>query len=242
MVHDDYKEMIPAHALSALDAAEERALNEHLAACEECRRDLAEWEATAASLALSADPAEPSAQLRERILNQIKSPSNVLPVTSARRNLWHSLGSFGAIAAVILFATLIIAVIVLWQQNRRLQQENQVAQFVSSPGKTTVKELKGTTEAPAASAKILIDWQGHALLIVNGLPQPPKGKEYQLWFIEPNHPPKPAKTFSTDTAGKGLLEERVGEVAREYGVFAITLEPAGGVQSPTGAIYLRSDL
>jgi len=239
MVHDDYKEMIPAHALSALDAAEERALNEHLAACEECRRDLAEWEATAASLALSVDPLEPSPDVREKLL---KSVSSVVPLPSPRRNLWHSLGSFGAIAAVILFAALIIAVIVLWQQNRRLQQENQVAQFVSSPGKTTVKELKGTTEAPAASAKILIDWQGHALLIVNGLPQPPKGKEYQLWFIEPNHPPKPAKTFSTDTAGKGLLEERVGEVAREYGVFAITLEPAGGVQSPTGAIYLRSDL
>ena len=33
MVHDDYKEMIPARALSALDAAEEQALNEHLKTC-----------------------------------------------------------------------------------------------------------------------------------------------------------------------------------------------------------------
>jgi anti-sigma-K factor RskA len=245
MIHDAYKEMIPAHALSALDAAEERELAEHLAGCAECRRDLAEWQATAASLALSADPVEPSPQVREQILRRLQSaesPPKVLALRTPQRNLWHSLGSLGSIAAVILFAALIIAVIVLWQQNRRLQQENQVVQFVSSPGRTTVKELKGTTEAPGASAKILIDWQGHALLIVNGLPRPPKGKEYQLWFIEPKGPPKPGKTFSTDSAGKGLLEERVWEVAREYAVFAITLEPAGGVKSPTGAIYLRSDL
>ena len=238
MVHDDYKEMIPAHVLSALDGVEERALEEHLAECAECRRDLAEWQATAASLALSADPLEPSADLRDKILGQIKS-SNVVPLQRRPRNLWNSLG---LIAAVVLFAALIVAIIVLWQQNRRLKQENQVTQLITSPGKTDVKELKGTTEAPGANAKMLIDWRGHALLIVNGLPRPPQGKEYQLWFIEPKGRPMPKKTFSTDNAGKGLVEEQIGEVAREYGVFAVTLEPAGGVQAPTGAIYLRSDL
>ena len=46
--------MIPARALSALDAAEARALNEHLAECAECRMELQEWEATAAAMAVSA--------------------------------------------------------------------------------------------------------------------------------------------------------------------------------------------
>ena len=123
MAHDDYKEMIPAHALSALDAADEGALNAHLAECGECRRDLAEWEATAASLALSADPMEPSPELREQILRRAvseKSPGKVLPLARRQGNVWRSLGSLGSIAAVILFAALIISVIVLWQQNRRL--------------------------------------------------------------------------------------------------------------------------
>ena len=73
MIHSDYKEMIPAHALSALDRADEHALTEHLTDCEECQRELADWEATAASLALSADPLEPSEQVRERIFTRIKS-------------------------------------------------------------------------------------------------------------------------------------------------------------------------
>ena len=51
MVHEDYKEMIPARALSALDAAEARALNDHLSDCAECRMEFEEWEATAAALA-----------------------------------------------------------------------------------------------------------------------------------------------------------------------------------------------
>ncbi|HEY8413845.1 MAG TPA: anti-sigma factor [Pyrinomonadaceae bacterium] len=245
MAHDDYKEMIPAHALSALDAADEGALNAHLAECGECRRDLAEWEATAASLALSADPMEPSPELREQILRRAvseKSPAKVLPLPGRQRNVWRSLGSLGSIAAIIIFAALIIAVIVLWQQNRRLRQENEVVQLLSSP-EARVKEMKGTTEAPGARAKIVFGSQGRGLLITSGLPQPPQGKEYQLWVIDPKKPPRPEKTFSTDSTGKGLLKvERLWEVEREYGVFAVTLEPAGGVASPTGAIYLRSDL
>ena len=238
MVHNDYKEMIPAHALSALDAADERALSEHLAGCAECRRDLAEWEATAASLALSADTVEPSPEVREKIL---KSVSSVVPFPRPQQNLWQRLGSLGSIAAVLAFVALAVSVVVLWQQNRRLRQENEVVQILSSPG-ARVKDLKGTTEAPGASAKIVFDWTGRALLITSGLPRPPQGKEYQLWFIEPKHSPRPGKTFSTDNDGRGHLEERVSEVDREYSVFAVTLEPAGGVKSPTGAIYLRSDL
>ena len=137
---------------------------------------------------------------------------------------------------------LIIAVVVLWQQNRRLREETQLVEILSSPG-ARVKELKGTAEAPTASAKIVFGSQGRALLITNSLPTPPQGKEYQLWVIDPKQPPRPEKTFSTDSTGKGLLKvERLWEVEREYGVFAVTLEPAGGVTSPTGAIYLRSDL
>ncbi|HEY2962053.1 MAG TPA: anti-sigma factor [Pyrinomonadaceae bacterium] len=243
MVHDDYKEMIPAHALSALDAADERALNEHLAECAECRRDLAEWEATAASLALSADPVEPSPQVREDLLAQIRSEkptSNVVPFTSRPRTLWNSLGSLGSIAAVLVFAALIISVIVLWQQNRALKQQNEIFQLLTAPG-TRVAELSGTNEAAGATAKLAYDRNGRAMLIADGLPRAPEGKEYQLWFIV-NNKPLPGKTFAPDSRGHGLIQDQVPEAARSSAVFAITLEPAGGVSAPTGAIYLRSEL
>ena len=237
MVHDDYKAMIPAQALSALDAAEERALSEHLRECAECRRDLAEWEATAASLALSADPAEPSPEVRSRIL---RSVSPVVPLASRRRNLWSSLGSLGSIAAVILFAALIVSVVVLWQQNRALKQQNQFYQLLTAPG-TRITTLAGTAQATGATAKLAYDQNGRAILLADGLPRAPEGKEYQLWFIVGNKP-LPGKTFAPDDRGHGVFQDQIPEVARAAAVFAITLEPAGGVHAPTGAIYLRSDL
>ena len=247
MVHNDYKEMIPAHALSALDAADERALNDHLAECDECRRELADWEATAASLALGAKPMEPSPQVREKLLSQIRSEksgsesgSNVIPFDRPKRNLWNSLGSLGSIAAIILFAALIVSVFVLWQQNRELRQQNEFVQLLTAPG-SRMAELSGTAEATGATAKLAYDRSGRAMLITHGLPRAPEGKEYQLWFIVGNNP-LPGKAFSTDARGQTLITDQVPESARNSAIFAVTLEPAGGVRTPTGSIYLRSEL
>src|SRR5262245_7747388 len=103
MVHDDYKDLLSARALSALDPAEDRALTEHLSSCEECRVELEEWQSTAGALALMAKPIEPSPQVRERILAEIRrdvrsqdSP-RVLPFKPAQKNVWSSIGSLGAI-------------------------------------------------------------------------------------------------------------------------------------------------
>ena len=51
-VHEDYKEMLAAHGLGALDVEEARALEMHLRSCADCSQELNEWEATAATLAL----------------------------------------------------------------------------------------------------------------------------------------------------------------------------------------------
>lgn len=243
MVHNDYKEMIPAHALSALDAADERALNEHLAECAECRRELADWETTAASLALSADPIEPSPRVRENLFAQIrsesaKSPSKVLPFSRPQRSQW---GSLTSIAAIIIFAALIISVIVLWQQNRTLRRQNEIYQLLITVPASRIAQLSGTREATGATAKLAYDNTGRAVLITNGLPRAPEGKAYQLWFIVGDNP-LPGRTFNPDENGQSMTTDQVPEVARNSAVFAVTLEPAGGVKAPTGAIYLRGEL
>ena len=58
--HEEYKEMLAAHALSALEQAEARLLEEHLATCAECQAELEEWRGTATALAHSADRVAPS--------------------------------------------------------------------------------------------------------------------------------------------------------------------------------------
>ena len=246
MVHDDYKEMIPARALSALDTAEERALNEHLDNCSECRRELAEWEATAAALAIAADPAEPSPKVREQILNEIRndvSAAQVVPFRSTSRNIWSSFGSLGAIAAVVVFAVLLIGLAVQWREKRALKDElarnQEFLQLVTTPG-AKVTELRGTDLGTSATAKLVYDKSGHAMLMADKLPTVPQGKAYQLWFIVGKNPPMPGKTFVPDKQGKGMLKDQVPATAIDSAIFAITMEPAQGVDAPTGPIYLRS--
>lgn len=242
MVHDDYKEMIPARALSALDAAEEQALNEHLENCAECRTDLEDWQATAAALSLTPDPVEPSPQVRERILSEVRKEvsSKVIPIRSAsKRNIWSSFGSLGAIAAVVLFAALSIWLAVLWRQNQKLVRSNEFVELVNTPG-AKVSELSGVDLGQSATAKLAYDRSGRAILMASKLPSVPQGKAYQLWFIVGNRPPVPGKTFVPDSAGNAVMKDELPREAIDENVFAITVEPERGSTAPTSPIYLRS--
>jgi anti-sigma-K factor RskA len=244
MVHDDYKEMIPARALSALDAAEERTLNEHLKNCAECRKELDDWKATAAALSLTPDPVEPSPQVRERMLSEVRkdlsSTPEVIPFRSTpRRNIWSSFGSLGAIAAVVLFTALSIGLAVLWRQNQRLARENEFVELVNTAG-ARVSELRGVDPGQSATAKLAYDRSGRAILMASKLPSVPQGKAYQLWFIVANKPPVPGKTFVPDKRGNAVLKDEMPREAIDANVFAITVEPAEGSSAPTSPIYLRS--
>jgi len=272
MVHEDFKEMIPAYALSALDAADGRVLSEHLSECSQCRVELQDWESTAAALAYSASPAEPSPQVRERLMAavhaEVKSTSSapkgivtdnkVLPFREQKRSAWSSAGSWGAIAAALLFVALLISLFVLWQQNRQYQDQiqllakqitdarseldhsNKIVAMLMKPG-SRLTELAGTKEAPNANAKLAYDKNGQAMLMVHGLPAAPAGKEYQLWYIVGSNP-MPGKAFAPDSSGDRAVEDQIPQEARSAAVFAITLEPMGGLEKPTGAIYLKSSL
>jgi anti-sigma-K factor RskA len=277
MRHEEYKDLLAADALTALDAEDAQALHTHLESCGECRAEIYEWEQAAALIALSARAVEPSDQVRERILATVRaerdqrvrpardderavpsqgSVSRVLPFEPPRRNVWTSLGSFGAIAASLILVGLLVSLFMLWQQNRsaraelarlssQMQNTNQelarkqaLVSLLTSPG-ARMTELAGTNVAPSARAMLAYDKSGHAMLMAKGLPVAPAGKAYQLWFIKDGKK-MPGKMFTTDAAGDGSLEDQIPAVALGAAVFAITLEPAGGVQAPTGAIYLVS--
>jgi anti-sigma-K factor RskA len=264
MKHEEYKEMIPAHALSALDPTDDRMLADHLVECSECRHEFDEWQTTTAALALSSNALEPSPQLREQILLQVRtekkikpSASNVIPFAPAQKNVWSSFGSLGAIAAIFAFAVLAIYAFVLWRENRsfrsevaalkteiqtsqlELDRKTKLLEMVAKPG-MHFAELKGMPMAPTATAKMMYDTSGHAMIMTRGLPAAPADKEYQLWFIVPGKKPMPGKTFTTDNRGQGMMEDQVPAEAMNSAVFAITLERKGGVSSPEGSMYLSS--
>lgn len=261
--------MIPTYVLSALDAEENRALSDHLSHCAECQRELENWQATAATLSLGAEPMEPSPEVRDRIMNAIReeslqsdaesqAKSNVIKFKPSNNVPRRSYGSVWAIAAAVLVLVTAATLFLFWQESRannqkiaelsiqlknlqfELDQSKKIVQLMMKPG-ARMDELAGTNQAPGASAKLAYDKTGHAMLMAYGLPPAPTGKEYQLWFIVGNQK-MPGKSFSVDSSGTGTMEDQVPESARDSAVFAITLEPAAGVERPTGPIYLLSGL
>jgi hypothetical protein len=151
---------------------------------------------------------------------------------------------------------LIGSLVVLWQQNLKTQsdlarlsnelrqareqlaRERKIGLLLTSPG-AHMAALAGTNVAPGAHAMLAYDKTGHAMLMATGLPAAPQGMAYQLWYIKDNKK-MPGKVFTLDDAGNGMLEDQIPAVARDAAVFAVTLEPAAGVEIPTGSIYLLS--
>lgn len=267
MNHEDYKAMLPLQALSTLDGDEARALDQHLAACAECRAGLVEWQETTGALAHAANPLEPSAGLRDRIVSAVRAEAlssrvnNVVPISRsavrAQPLLARSWG-FQAIAAAVICVGLIVGLVVLWRQNlaaraevarlseqmketaSQLDREREALEFFAKPG-MRMTELAGTKDAPAAHAMLAVDGKsGRAVLLTEGLPATPADKAYEVWFIPKGHSPMAGKMFTVDATGRAMLSDQVPPEARENSVIAITLEPKRGVDAPTGAIYLSS--
>ena len=272
---ENYRELLAAKALNALAAADSHALDTHLESCADCRSEMSEWEDAAALLAFEAEPLEPAPQVRERILASVRAEDragrlvsdrvsadasqgedNVLAFARPTRKVWTALGSFGTIAATVVFAASIMTLVVLWQKNRtmrrelarltaemkqtrkQLDDERAMGELLTSPNAHLAK-LTGTNVAPGAHAMLAYDKSGHAMLMAKGLPTAPEGMAYQLWYIVGKEP-MPGKVFTTDPAGNANLSDQLPLPALSNAVFAVTLEPEKGMPTPTGAIYLSS--
>ena len=117
------------------------------------------------------------------------------------------------------------------------EQERTLA-LLGDP-ETRLVSLAGLAPRPQAQGRIIWNARAGGLLVAADLPPPPAGKVYELWAIAGGQP-LPAGLFTVDAEGKASLTVAPLAGVATVDVFAVTLEPAGGVQSPTGAMYLAS--
>jgi anti-sigma-K factor RskA len=261
MKHEDYQQMLAAHALSALDQTDREVIEQHLNGCAECRSELDKWRGTAGALACVAGPLEPSPQVRERVLENVRAErstraQNVFGLTPASRRTVSWLPRFAAIAASVILVALLALVLVMWQQNRtakaelaRLtaeaeqarkdrEQDQKIFELLSSPASRVV-QLTGTTPGSAASAYLVYDaTSGRAILRTHGLPASAPGRAYQLWFIA-GASPMPGRVFKVAVAGEGTSADQIPTQVLSTPVFAVTEESESGASAPTGPILLK---
>jgi anti-sigma-K factor RskA len=206
-------ELSAAYALDALSADERQEFEEHLAHCAECQESVAAFHDTAASLAHGVEAQQPPPELRSRILVAARAErENVVPL----RPRW-GLRATGALAAV---AAILAIVFGVWAASLH-------------------NELGGRPQAFAltgADGQLVVTPDRDAALIVNGLAPAPAGTTYEAWVIQDDTPQAAGVFPGGGTQTAFALTRTVPEGA----TVAVTIEPEGGVDAPTGDVQFSA--
>jgi len=254
---------IAAMALGALDVAERPALEAQLAACAACREQLVELQRAVNGIGLSVgenDDVELPAGLRDRIVSSAQSTSNVaartLPFrpTSSPQETPRSSSAFAwlAVAASLVLVGAMSWYVMMSRQQaadatsqqiaadaRSMTLQRQVASLqervnvMTAPDVVSVA-LQAQPDAPGSSARVFISAKRGLVLTAEHLPALAAGRTYQLWVVT-KQAPVSIGTFTVQSDGSvtGVMSLSADATLNPVAV-AVTIEPEGGVPSPTG--------
>lgn len=237
------RELIPAHALGALDEGEAERVTRHLGGCPDCAEALAEYRGVAEGL-LHAPPPQPApAYLREQLLSELPtSPAD--PPMEDRGGSRLSRWALAAAAA----ALLVVNVLLLFQlralraEQAQLQAQvdrNQMALAVQSYPSSQVLEVEGENVFgsfiydPGRTVAVLYAW---------GLQPLPEGQVYQAWLTDVDGQRASGGLFrAQDPNSFTIVVLWAPSSLNEYERLGVTVEPVGGSQQPSGPPVLTAD-
>lgn len=231
-----------------LPEAEAIVVAQEVSKSEVLTREVEKIEAALIHLGRAAAPMSPPMYNKKTYI-QDEAAGKVLPLTQKTRVATY----LGWAAAVLLLCGLGY----FYLENQKLEQELvdtyrevdlqegklQVVEEHLEQTKDILSAIRGTDVlkvplgaqkiAPEAYAQVFWDKKNNkAYIDVKGLPEPPKGKVYQVWSLtlEPLTPTSLGILDRYDPAGLQIFELENTNASEAFG---ITLEPAGGSESPT---------
>jgi anti-sigma-K factor RskA len=220
---DELHDLAPLYALDALDDLESVRFGRHLQECAKCQAAVAGLEDVLASVASTTSEAPPRA-LKRTILEAIGNTPQTAP-RPGRRRAWY------AVAAGV-----VVLAVVGWSM---LGPSRLINAVLGDPDAIT------TLAAPTADGIEVFDEVrlvyseelATAVLVFDGLDQPDEGQTYEIWLIQDGNP-LPAGLFRPDESGAATVRVE-GELSPGLTV-AVTQEPDGGVDLPTGPPLLTA--
>ena len=257
MSHEPFETQAAVYALGALDGEERSEFEGHLAGgCADCAEAMREHAETLADAARGSPPMIPPAHVKADLMRRVAAGASSRTSPRRRRLLRWT----GVSAAVVVGVSAFVAGFVatryearigvmaretsriradLHRQEAELRDRLAVSQGVidllRDPAARVVA-LRGSGSSEAWGRLVWHETNGGYLLVAN-IPPPPPEKVYELWTISGGQP-RPAGVFTVDASGRAT--HPVAPTRAPVDVFAVTLEPAGGVPAPTGPIVLAS--
>jgi len=262
--HAALGDQVELYVLDALTEPERRAFEAHLSTCEECRAQVDSLRPIVDSLGQIVPQHDPPAALRSRVLAAAAAPARAFEPPVARpRLVVHVVIPWLAAAAMLVVAvgSAIYATTLSSRVNaleRRLAEaiaradvsDRQVAELrrtaASAQSQVAVLAapdllrivLTGQPVAPRSSGRAFWSRSQGLMFTASNLPPLPTGRTYQVWVLTRQPAPIGAGVFKPDAAGR-VAEwfATPADLPQPVGM-AVTVEPDGGVPSPTGAMYL----
>jgi anti-sigma-K factor RskA len=214
-----------AYVLGALTEQEATAFAAHLRECGRCREEVAALQPVADALPATVAQRSAPPELRGRVLGTVRAEAELRDASAARgapsarrraRRLWSDSASrgrglaLGALAAAVLAALAVLA--------------------LSGGGGSGTKVVSAQVSIPTARASLHVSG-GRGQLQVEGMPQTPPGRVYEVWVEKAGAAQPTDALFSVTSAGRAS----VGVPGSLDGVTAVmvTAEPKGGSPHPT---------
>jgi anti-sigma-K factor RskA len=246
--HQELRDLLPGYALGALDLDELRAVEDHLTTCVSCQQTLAQYREISGGMLMATPPVAPPTRLRQGLQQRLaagRAPR--APAQPVRRN-WGQIGQWAlGLAAVALIALNVLTYLqlrALQEQQTTLAQQLNVSQtalaLISQPGSRAV-QVKG--ETGGGGSFIVGQTPTTGVLFAQGLAELEPSQTYQIWLIDPEGNPVSVGLFRLEPGQSYvtilILSERP---ITDFAGLGVTIEPFGGVPSPTGPLVLSSDL
>lgn len=254
---DEHLELCAGYVVGALDPADARELEAHLAeGCALCEAEIERLGHGAWLLAASSNPRRAPASLRGRVVGAVRNeireqaarrgtrPDEGTIVRLPRRSLFGPAWAWAAAAAVIavagfyqwrtathLASQLAETRMEIEQLRTTMEEERRWAAVATAPDARVV-QLERTPDSPTLlAARVTYDPTTRRALVAVSNFTPPPGQDYQLWAILDTGPSS-LGLVRPDASGATVL--RLSDVGdpRRLAAFAISLEKEGGAPTP----------
>jgi anti-sigma-K factor RskA len=250
--HEQFTDDLELYALGELTGAVQDDLEQHIAACAACRRELQVLRGDLGLLALSSSGPQPPVRSKERLIRSIATEPRLQAVQTRQPSLWATLiPAFAALALLVLAAALLLnrsdlqnQLAILRTHNRDLSNQldrvNEELQLLSAADAVHVSLNPQNAPRHPTGTAIFSPSQNRLMFMATNFLPAPTGKAYELWIIPTVGAPMPAGMFKPDEHGNGMIMgEKMpmpeGAVAK---AFAITIENESGSNKPTSPILL----
>ena len=227
---EELHDLTAAYALDALDDEETLAYEAHLRRCARCQDELASISGAANSLAYAVDGPAPPPELRERILKAARSDRRNVVAFRTRRTFGLAWGSAAAAATVAIALggwALSLTSDLDAERSARAERDRVLAVLATDDAERIPLEN--------GEGALVVTPEGEAVLVA-ALDPAPSGKTYEAWVIEDGRP-RAAGLFQAD---EGTAVHQLTQRVPQGAIVAVTVEPEGGVEEPTGDPVLQT--